>query len=195
MNKLFSYVLSFSLIGILGFFFAVFIFQIGDEYILTELNDVANDSYSGLGISSQMQTHIDDSLTNYRNLILPYDLFFLFSWISVFGLSLITAYKSRETGYMSFFGAITISLMVFLFILSFLIIVVDWIVLNLIQGVVEFDLTTTPIILFYINNLAIISFLWASVLIIINKLNFSLVRGNDDDDINDYTAPQGGFDK
>jgi len=195
MNKLFSYVLSFSLIGILGFFFAVFIFQIGDEYILTELNDVANDSYSGLGISSQMQTHIDDSLTNYRNLILPYDLFFLFSWISVFGLSLITAYKSRETGYMSFFGAITISLMVFLFILSFLIVIVDWIVLNLIQGVVEFDLTTTPIILFYINNLAIISFLWASVLIIINKLNFSLVRGNDDDDINDYTAPQGGFDK
>lgn len=194
MNKLFSYVLGFSLIGILGFFFAVFIFQIGDEYILTNINNVANDSYINLGVSTDMQTHIGDSLTAYRDLIIPYDLFFLFSWVAVFGMSLITAYKSREDSYMSFFGSITIGLIVFMFVLSFLVTIFDWIVLNLIQGVVSFDLTTTPIILFYIDNIGFISFIWASILIIINKLTFALIRGQDED-INDFTAPQGGFEK
>ena len=113
MNKLFGYVFSFAMVGILGFFFAVFISQIGDEYILTPLHSVANDSFSTLGISEQIQTHEDDVLADYRSLILPYDLFFLFSWIAVFGMSLISAYKSREDSYMSFFGAITIGLMTF----------------------------------------------------------------------------------
>jgi len=194
MNKLFSYILGFGLMGIMGFFFSVFIFQIGDEYILTNIQTVANDSYSNLGISSQIQTHIDDSLADYRALILPYDLFFLFSWIAVFGMSLITAYKSREDSYMSFFGSITVGLMVFLFVLSFLITIFDWIVLNLIQGVVNFDLTTTPIILFYIDNIGIISFIWASILIIVNKLTFSLIRGKEED-INDFSAPNGEFQK
>ena len=194
MNKLFTYVLSFGLLGILGVFFAIFTFQIGDEYILTPINDIANDSYAQLGISEQIQTHIDDSLTNYRSLNLPYDLFFLFSWLGIFGLSLITAYKSREEGYMSFFGSITLGLMIFLFVLSFMVTIFDWIVLNLIQGVVSFDLTTTPIILFYVDNIEFISFIWAVILIIVNKLTFALVRGKEED-INDFTAPQGDFEK
>lgn len=188
MNKLFGYIFFFSITSIIGMFFSIFIFQIGDQYVLTELNAVANDSYNNLGISEQMQTHIGDSLQNYRDMNLPYDLFFLLSFITIFGLSIFTAYSSREQSYASFLGSITLGLMMFLFIMGFVITIADWLVLNLIQNVVEFDMNTTPIFLFFTNNLGIISFIWAFLLIIINKLTFTLNRG--DEDINDYSSPE-----
>jgi len=188
MNKLFSVIFLFTMITIFGFFISVFIFQVGDELILTKINNVTQEVGANIGISSQMSTHIDDSLTSYRNLIIPYDLFFLLGFITTFLFSLFSAFKSKEQSWFSFFGTITFGLIIFLFITGFIVTIKDWIVLNLIQNVLSFDLNTTPIFFFYIDNLGMINFIWAIVLILVNKLNFTINRN--ETDITDFSNPQ-----
>ena len=191
MNKLFGYIFFFSIISVLGMFMSVFIFQVGDELILTEIYNTANSTYDSLGISSEMQTHIGGALEDYRDLNIPYDLFFLGSFISIFGLSLFSAYGSREESYASFFGAITIGMMVFLVLTGFIVTIKDWIVLNLIQSVLSFDLTSTPMFFFYIDNMGFINFIWAFILIVINKLVFTLNRTDDED----FSSENGRFEQ
>ena len=94
MNKLYSIIFMFSILSILAFFFSIFIFQVGDELILTKIHNISNSTGASLGISDGMQTHLDDSLASYQALSIPYDLFFLASFISVFGLSVVIAYNS-----------------------------------------------------------------------------------------------------
>lgn len=190
MNKLYSYVMLFAIVSVMAFFMAIFVYQVGDQYILTEIESVANSSYDQLGISNEMQNSISGNLDEYRNLNIPYDLFFLASWISVLGLSIITAYNSREQSYYSFFGGLTLGLMLFLVVTGIVTTITDWIVVNLIQNVVNFNIETTPIFNFYISNLGIINFLWAFILLTINKLPFTLNRREDFEDNFDELPPE-----
>ena len=192
MNKLLGYIFYFSLASVIVFFLGIFIFQVGDELILTPIHNVTNSSGAVLGISSAIQTSMDADLTSYRNLNIPYDLFFLFSFISMFAFTIISSYKSREQSYISFFGMITLGLMGFLLLTSFIVVIKDWLILNLITSVLAFDLNTTPIFNYYVNNMGFLNFLWAVILIIINKLPFTLNRDNEENDINDFTK-DGGF--
>ena len=174
----------FSFMVVLFLFMGIFIYQTGDEFVLTPLDNVTQNLTSELGVSQDMRDHINDLPVQYRALPEPYDLGFIISFLIIFMASIISSIKSKEESWLSFFGTITIGFMVFLFMTGFFITLSDWFVLNLIQNFLEFDLSTTPIFLYYINNIGIINTVWFILLVIINKLNFTLIRGDDKNNIN-----------
>jgi len=188
MKKLLGFIFMFSLFSIFAFFSALFIFQVGDELILTPIQNMSNNS--GINISVQMQTHINDSLAGYKNLNVPFDLYFLTSLILTFISSIWVSFKNREESFISFFGLITIGLLGFLFMAGIVNSIADWIVLNMITNFLGFDITSTPIFNWYITNLTFINFIWASILLLVNKLPFTLRR---EQDINDSTLNNEGF--
>lgn len=193
-TKLFGVSLAFMIVTVIAFFAVVFVQEIGHDNILIPLANISNQSAGTLGLSSTMQDYIQEQPDNFNAVIVPYDLYFLLSFLATFISSVIVSYKSREESFMSFFGLITIGMMIFLFVLGFMQTVQDWIITNLIEGFLEFDLITTPIINWYFDNVEIINFAWAAILIIINKINFSFRRETDNFD--DVVAEDlGGFER
>ena len=183
-------VIMFGLSSVLIMFMSLFIYQAGDELILTPVAGFVNETAADLGLSSQITDNTNSALSQYKNLNIPFDLFFLATWISIIVVSVLTAYKSKEEGWFSFFGTLTIGIMLILFVSSYFILIKDWLVLNLIENFLEFELGTTPIFNFYISNMAIVNFVWIIALILINKLNFSINR-----DTEDFSSDMGGFER
>jgi len=184
MKKYTNIILWFSFIVVLLFFVVLLTYQVGDEYVVTLLDNVTQNITPGLGVSVPMQNHIHSLPTIYRALPVPYDLGFVVAFLTVFIVSVVSAYKSKESSWFSFFGTITMSFMIFLFFSGWIISLKDWFVLNLIENFLGFDLATTPIFLYYITNIGIINLIWFVVLVLVNKLNFTFQRKDDSDNIN-----------
>lgn len=185
MRAFLNLIIWFSVMSVFMFFAGVLMYQIGDEFVIKEVNDVANNVSGTLGISTEMQTSINKARTDYSNLDFQYDLFFLISFCMTFILSVVAAYKSRESSWFTFFGTITLGFMMILFFISIINTVNDWLILNLIENFLEFELATTPIFYYYVSNIGMVNFVWMVVLVLINKLNLSEVRASgDDEDIN-----------
>lgn len=184
MNKALSLIIWFGFIAAFIFFVQVFIFEIGDEYMLTPLDDIVTNVSPQLGVSGAMEDHIHSLPVEYRALNMPYDLGFVISFIVVFLVSILSSYKAPEISWFSFFGKITMGFMIFLFMTGFIITLKDWLVLNLIENVLGFELSTTPIFFYYLNNIGFINMLWFVVILLVNKLNFTNVRETDENNIN-----------
>lgn len=184
MNKGLSIIIWFSFIATFIFFTNVFIFEIGDEYVLTPLDDLVTNVSPILGISAPMESHIHGLPEEYRALNIPYDLAFVISFIVVFFTSILTSYKAPEISWLSFFGKVTIGFMIFLFVTGFIITMKDWLVLNLIENVLGFELSTTPIFFYYLNNIGFINFMWFIVILLVNKLNLTNIRESNESNIN-----------
>lgn len=174
----------FSFIAVLIFFSTVLIYQTGDEYVLTPLDNISKQIAPDMGISEPMQTHIESLPDEYRDINVPYDLGFVLAFITVFTISISSAIKSRQQSWFEFFGTITIGFMILLFMTGFFITMKEWFVFNLIENFLQFDLGTTPIFYFYINNIGIINFIWMIGLVLLNKLDLTTIREDDQNNIN-----------
>ena len=166
------------------FFIGILTYQIGDEYVLETLDNVTTSIAPGLGISSNMETHIHSLPEEYRALNIPYDLGFVMGFLVFFIASIYSSYKTKESSWLSFFGTITLGFMMFLFMTEYIIVIKDWFILNLIENFLNFELATTPIFYYYVNNMGIINLIWFVTLVIVNKLNFTFARETDENDIN-----------
>lgn len=153
-------------------FSTAFIYETGSDYVIDPLHSEISQQATEQGTSQGIRDTIDQAKTDYDNLVIPYDLFFLGGWISFFISTLLTAIKSREETTWGFFGMITFGLISFLFVLGIMDTISDWFIENFITNLLDFSLTSTPIINFYVTNFTIISFSWAVILILVNKLNF-----------------------
>ena len=179
--KYINIILAFSFMVVVIFFYSLLIYQIGDEYVLAELDNVTTQIAPSMGVSGSMQTHIHSLYEDYQNLNVPYDLGFVITFILFFSSSIWSAHKSKELGWLSFFGVLTIGFMIFLFTTGFIVTIKDWFVLNLIENFLGFELATVPIFNYYINNMGMINLFWFVVLMVVNKLNFTFARDTEDD--------------
>jgi hypothetical protein len=191
-SNLLGIVLFFMIAFTITFFMAVFLHDIGRTEILDRIDTVAYEVEDKLVISDSMKAEIHNYPVEYSALNIPYDLFFLATFLMFFISSLSFAYMSRATGWFSFFGALTMVLIIFLFITTFTTAIVDWLIIELIINFVGFDLGNTPLIQFYYDNLGIINFIWALLIIMVNKLDFTNRRN---EDINDSTLMAGDYER
>lgn len=179
-SNLFGIVLFFMIGFTITFFIAVFLHDIGRTEVLDNVDSFITTYESSQPLSSEMSTFIHNQPAVYSALTIPYDLFFLVIFLFFFVSSVFTAYKTQETGWFSFFGGITLMLVVFLFISTFATTLTDWIINTLIVDFVGFDMGNTPIIQYYYDNLGLINFIWALIILFVNKMSFSFKRDQED---------------
>lgn len=185
-----SVILIFSILFLFSFFMVIFLKDIGKTEILDPISNISQSTQ--FTISEEMQDFIQLQPEEFENLNFHYDLYFVFSFIGFFLFALFGSYKAKQENYMSFFGFLFFGIVLFLYISTIITIFADWLVLNLINGFLEFDLNTVPIINYYITNMGLINFILATILIMVNRLNFSLTR-EDLGEINQFQG--GGFER
>ena len=167
-------------------FFLLFNFslltEVGEDVAINITHNVTKTLGIDSGFSTEMLDHIDNAQTKYAavNSALPIDLFFLVLIMSTFILTVLTAIQSRKSGVISFFGFLTVGSMIFLFVLTFVEQVRDWLMDNFYYNIFDLSSIATPIADYYLNNSVVISFLWFIVLILINQFDggFSLGRAD-----------------
>jgi len=175
----FSLMLGFAIAFLMIFFIAIFMQNIGKTEILDKIDNFTTGAETQLGISEEMKTHIHSLPDDYNDKNIPYDLFFVACFILMYSSALYISYTAKENNMFKFFGVLYIGMIGFLFVTGIVNLIILWFNENLIVGFVGFDLSTTPIINFYLTNLTILHFVLGLILIIVNKLTFTDKREDD----------------
>jgi hypothetical protein len=177
------------------FFMFMFIayYQIGDTYILTTLDNTTTTMGASMGLNSNMLTYIHSLPVTYRALNIPFDLIFLAFLIMGIVASMYAAIRVQEEGWWSFFGTLTLGMLVILLISSYVAIIKSWLVLNLFDNFLGVSVQTMPLFYWWVNNMGIFNFVWAILLIIVNKINFTYIRDYDTE--NQDVISTGGYEK
>jgi len=179
MQTIIGTILLFSVVMFVFLFSTIGLKQIFSENIiapvLTELSPQ---------VSTATQTTINDYSLTYALEWFDYDLFFLIFVLVAFSGTVLSAYKEKKLGWMSFFGYITVGSYVFLLALTFVTTISDWLILNFYQNLFNLMVIDTPIIDFFIEEIHIISFIWFIIIIFVNQFDLGgFVKRNTDEGI------------
>jgi len=168
-------IMIFGVIIFMFLFFSVGLKQIiGEELIKPAINSSLNATSSML-TNSTINT-INNIQTIWDGNWFNFDLFFLFMFL-VFIIELFyTAAQVKINNMFSFFGLITIGNMLFLFVLSFISTVRDWLMNNFYNNLFDLTLINTPITDIFISNISIISFILFLICILISTLDWQQVK-------------------
>lgn len=178
--KYLGLLLGFGVVFLIIFFVAIFIQDIGRTEILDNIDNFTTNSQTQLGLSDDMKTHIHSLPEDYSAQTIPYDLFFILLFVGMYSSAVYGAANTVESNMFRFFGLIYFGMIALLFVSGIINLIVNWWILNLIQGFVTFDLTTTPIINFYLTNMTIINLILGAILILISKIRFTDKREEED---------------
>ena len=161
--------------GIFGFFFILVIFAslfffltFGMHYILYDYGISQAEDITDTLLTNT--TSIQNLGQSYLNLTGFYDLLFLVLLVSLFIESTIAAVKTAESGFLSFFGFITIGNLFLIFILSYAVKVQGWIINDLVYNVILVNITT-PVLTAFFNYSLYIGVIWYLWLIAVNQIN------------------------
>lgn len=163
--------IAFTFVALIFMFSAVFVQQIGEDYLLKETGDI------GITILNQStglttpQDKIREVQSDWTNWNIPYDLFFLFTWIMFIGFTVKSSFEANKEGIFSFFGYIFIGSMLLLLITSYVATFSQWFLVEIFYNVFDDLSFSLPIFNFYMENLGIINFVWWIGLLGINFID------------------------
>lgn len=158
--------------GIITFLFAFSFFLIketSDDLIFDETYNVTKEVVQDLNVSIQMQNHIDDIKTEYDSINWPIDLLFLVMFIGAFIITVKISVTSAKLPIYSFYGIVTFGTMLFLFMLSFIEQAREYLFNNFYYNVFDFANVSTPIMDYFITNMAWICFVWFLAIVLANQ--------------------------
>lgn len=169
------FILAFMLLITTYMFYSIFLYDIAQEEVIGPLTNITIDAGNITGISPQMIAAIRGYETSYGESEPAWDLFFMMTFGAFFIASMGISLMSRKESAIGFFGAITIGIMMFLLLFGFIDQITTFLFDTLIVGVLEFDLTTTPFLNFYFNNIEVLNIFWAFLLILINQFDIDII--------------------
>ena len=169
-------VLSFMLIITVFLFYAIFLYEIGGDNVIDPTTNLTLIAGASANISTEMSTAISGYAQSYRDNEPPWDVFFILTFIVFFVSSVIISMLAKKESAIGFFSTITIGMMIFLLVFGFIDQITTWLFDNLIVGVLEFDLSTTPFINFYYQNIQLVSFFWALLIFIVNQFDIDIIN-------------------
>ena len=172
-------------IKLFGFFFVLmiiaslfFFLTFGTHYILYDYGiDVTINAVNGtlLNASGTAMTNIGTLANDYIGLTGYYDLLFLVLIVSAFIESTIASIRSREDGFLSFFGFVTIGNLFLIFVLSYATQIQGWILNDLVFEVILVS-ADTPILTFFFNYSMYIGLFWYLWLITVKQIDLDSVK-------------------
>lgn len=171
MTKFVYIILAFSMIAMMGMFSIVFIYEIGDSYILENIYNATITVEQSLNVSAALQTHALDLRNEYSGISLPYDLFFLFMLISAIVSTITISLKAKKEPPLSFFGSLFIGMMGIMLIIFIMDQVQSWFFEQLFYALFSDITLNLPIMTYYFDNFGWISGLWFILLLFINQID------------------------
>jgi len=180
-------IIMFLILSTIFLFSTAFVYQLGDEFILNNAVDVFNTTAANLNLDSTTMATINNIQSDYNSNEPPYDIGFLILLIGFITLSIWTSYTAQQNGNLTFFGLLTFGMILFLFLYGFIELLTNWFYTNLIIGFLQFDFSTkAPLMYAFFDNSEFYAFIWAFLLILINKLGFK---------VNVFKKDEGGFEQ
>ena len=167
-------VAGFAILAVMGMFYGIFIYNVGAENIIRPLTNQTLIAGNLTGISANMTAAIIGYEVSYLANEPPWDVFFILSFLAFFGTSLIASFMAKKESGFGFFSTITIGMMFFLLVFGFIEQTASWLFDNLIIGVLNFDLTTTPFMNAYFGNIQLWSFTWVVLIILVNQFDLEI---------------------
>ncbi len=170
-------IIMFSMLAMIGVFMMVFTYEIGRTEILEPILNTTLTVEQTLGVSQELQDHAIAVKASYDDINMPYDLFFLYLWISTIAATIVITLKSKKDSVFSFFGGLFITLMGLLLIVFFLDQVQEWFFLNIFNAVFSDISLNLPITDYYFNNIGWISAVWFILLLFLRQVDLDINVG------------------
>lgn len=162
-------IMIFFLISIVGIAGTYFYFAVGNDYLILNLYNASTTANN----SALIDAGFEEVVTNYQNTSLGFiDNVWLFSYmfISIIGFS--GAYFSRSMNYYSWLSMLTYGLMFFLFILGLFLIIINWLYRDILLNLFDNLAVNLPKFAFVLDNLGLIFLLQASIMLLLNVVDF-----------------------
>lgn len=177
-NTSFIYIIvMFSVLSMMTMFIIIFIYEIGSSDILEPILNITLATEQSLNVSTQMQAHAQDIKDSYDAIELPYDIFFLYLWISSITGSIVLALKARKRSIFTLLGGMFITLMGVLLMIFFFDQFQVWFFENIFNPVFSDITLNLPIMDYYFDNIGWISALWFLVLLFIQQVDLDVKIG------------------
>ncbi len=170
-------IVMFGMLAMMTVFSIVFFYEIGKTEILAPILNVTLQTEQALNVSQQLQTHAQDVKDSYDAIELPYDMFFLYLWISSISVSIILALKARKKSVFTLLGGMFFSLMGILLIIFFFDQVQVWFFDNIFNPVFSDVTLNLPIMDYYFANIGWISAIWFILLLFIQQVDLDIRIG------------------
>ena len=170
-------IIMFAMLAMMTMFSIVFIYEIGRTEILAPILNVTLEVEQQLGVSTEMQTHAQDVKDSYDGIDIPYDLFFLYLWISSMAASIALALKSKKKSIFSLLGGMFFGLMGLLLIVFFIDQVQVWFFVNIFNAVFSDITLSLPIMDYYFANIGWISAIWFMFLLFLRQVDLDIQIG------------------
>lgn len=170
-------VVMFGMLTMMTMFSIVFFYEIGRTEILEPILNVTLQIEQQLNVSQQLQTHAQDVKDSYDQFEIPYDLFFLYLWISSIAASIALALKSRKSSVFSLLGGMFFTLMGVMLVIFFLDQVQEWFFINIFNAVFNDITLSLPIMDYYFDNIGWITAVWFMVLLFIQQVDLDIQIG------------------
>lgn len=174
-------VIFFAFIAVTGMFFNIFIYNIGAENIISPVTNLTLQVANDTSLSANMTAAIAGYEVSYLDNEPPWDVFFILTFITFFIVSIAASLRAKKESGIGFFSLVTIGIMFFLLVLGFVDQITTFLIDNLITGVLNFDLSTTPFMNAYFANIRLWSFVWVVLIVVINQFDldiFTRVKGS-----------------
>lgn len=171
MYQLWGVIAGFSLVTVISMVIFYLMYIMGNDYVVFPLYDI----FQNMTIySSEI---INASVTvaeNYQNTNLGViDLGFFLSYILLIVSSFNISYKARKPEPITFLSLLFYGIMIMMFILGFVLIVVDWIYAEILQVITAGMVMDLPWFTFYLTHLGVIFLLHAVGLLLVNQMDFN----------------------
>ncbi len=170
-------IVMFAMLAMIGVFMMVFTYEIGRTEILQPILNATLTAEQSLGVSQEMQDHAVAVKASYDGIEIPYDLFFLYLWISSIAMSIGITLRSKKDSVFSFFGGMFITLMGLLLIIFFVNQVQEWFFLNIFNAVFSDITLSLPIMDYYFANIGWISAIWFILLLFLRQVDLDINVG------------------
>jgi len=170
-------IIGFGVVATVFMFLSLLVYDTGKDYVIDISADVGRDvlaNYTELPAYQGVDT-IDQIQQDYDDFLIPYDIFFLLSFLVAFGSTVFISWQAQREGIFSFFGYIFIGSLLLLLITVFINDFNIWFQANLFDTVFADSNVSTPILDFYLSNMAIINLLWWLILVLVNNMDRNFI--------------------
>jgi hypothetical protein len=166
----------FSVLAMIFMFMAVFVYEIGQDYIVGETANAGRDIINQFpSVNESQQAIINSTQSDYDNFAFPFDLFFFLSWLGAIALSVFSVFQANKNGIFSFFGLVFMATIILLLITTYISSFTGWFQTELFVPVFGSDAPDTPIFNWYITNLGIINLIWWIILVCISVIDRNFI--------------------
>lgn len=172
MYQLWGVVAGFSLVAVVSMVIFYLMYIVGNDYIVFPMYDIFQNItvYSSEIINASVVV-----AENYQNTNLGIiDLGFFLSYILLIVSSFKVAYKTRRPEPITFLSLLFYGIMLIMFVLGFILIVVNWIYADILQVITAGMVMDLPWFTFYLTYLGIIFLFHAIGLLMVNQMDFNM---------------------